>query len=30
MEQCQAIELRGGKEILNRGEKIKEHNDSQN
>ena len=28
MEQCQAIELRSGKEIPSRGEKIKEHDDS--
>ena len=28
MEQCQAIELRSGKEIPSRGEKIKEHGDS--
>ena len=28
MEQCQAIELRRGKEIPSRGQKIKEHGDS--
>ena len=28
MEQCQAIELRSGKEIPSRGQKIKEHGDS--